>query len=50
MRFEPGLGPALARLSGRQRSIVVLIHGLGWTYEEASVALDIWSLRCLNRF
>ncbi len=30
--FEPGLGPALARLTERQRTVVVLVHGCGWSY------------------
>lgn len=38
--FEPGLGPALARLSPRQRTAVVLVHGCGWTYQEVADALD----------
>jgi DNA-directed RNA polymerase specialized sigma24 family protein len=32
--IEPGLLPALATLSERQRVAVVLIHGYGWTYRE----------------
>lgn len=31
---EPGLGPALARLSKGQRTAVVLVHGFGWTLRE----------------
>jgi DNA-directed RNA polymerase specialized sigma24 family protein len=34
--FEPGLGPALAALSERQRIAVVLIHGFGWTMREVA--------------
>jgi RNA polymerase sigma factor (sigma-70 family) len=34
--FEPQLVPALAQLSERQRSAVVLIHGFGWTYREVA--------------
>lgn len=39
--FEPGLVPALARLSARQRTAVVLIHGCGWTHQEVADALDV---------
>jgi DNA-directed RNA polymerase specialized sigma24 family protein len=34
--FEPGLGPALAARSERQRIAVVLIHGFGWTMREVA--------------
>ncbi len=37
--FEPGLIPALAALSERQRTAVVLVHGCGWTYQEVAQAL-----------
>jgi len=33
---EPGLGPALSRLSERQRLAVVLVHGFGWTMREVA--------------
>ncbi|WP_421118037.1 RNA polymerase sigma factor [Aquihabitans daechungensis] len=39
--FEPGLVPALARLSARQRTAVVLVHGCGWTHQEVADALDL---------
>ncbi|HEU5152224.1 MAG TPA: sigma-70 family RNA polymerase sigma factor [Iamia sp.] len=39
--FEPGLGPALARLSERQRTAVVLVHGCGWTHQEVADALGL---------
>lgn len=39
--FEPELVPALARLSERQRSVVVLVHGCGWTYQEVAEALGL---------
>lgn len=39
--FEPGLPEALSRLSERQRSAVVLVHGLGWTLAEVSSLLSI---------
>jgi DNA-directed RNA polymerase specialized sigma24 family protein len=35
-RVEPGLGPALARLSENQRIAVVLVHGFGWTHREVA--------------
>jgi DNA-directed RNA polymerase specialized sigma24 family protein len=34
--FEPSLGPALAALSERQRTAVVLVHGFGWTLREVA--------------
>lgn len=40
-RFEPALGPALAALSERQRTVVVLVHGCGWTHQEVAEALGI---------
>lgn len=39
--YEPGLTPALAALSERQRSVVVLVHGCGWSYGEVAQALGI---------
>lgn len=39
--FEPGLGPALARLSERQRAAVVLVQGFGWTHQEVADALRV---------
>lgn len=39
--FEPGLGPALSRLSERQRTTVVLVHGCGWTHQEVAEALEL---------
>lgn len=35
-QFEPGLGPALERLSARQRVTVVLVTALGYTHREAA--------------
>jgi DNA-directed RNA polymerase specialized sigma24 family protein len=35
-QFEPGLLPALASLSLRQRTAVVLVHGFGWTLREVA--------------
>jgi len=37
--FEPRLVPALARLTLRQRTAVVLVHGCGWTHQEVADAL-----------
>jgi DNA-directed RNA polymerase specialized sigma24 family protein len=34
--FEPSLGPALANLSERQRTAVVLIYGFEWTFREVA--------------
>ncbi len=34
--FEPGLAPALAALSERQRVAVVLVYGLSWTLREVA--------------
>jgi RNA polymerase sigma-70 factor (ECF subfamily) len=39
--FEPGLVPALSRLSDRQRTAVVLVHGCGWTHQEVADALEL---------
>ena len=39
--FEPGLAGALERLSPRQRSCVVLVHGLGWTQVDAAELLSL---------
>lgn len=38
---EPGLKPAMDRLSPRQREVVVLVHGFGWTVTEVSDLLGI---------
>jgi RNA polymerase sigma factor (sigma-70 family) len=40
-RFEPGLEPALASLSRRQRQAVVLIHGYGYTQRETAALLGV---------
>lgn len=34
--YEPGLAPALERLSESQRIAVVLVHGFGWTMHEVA--------------
>ncbi|HTO01312.1 MAG TPA: sigma-70 family RNA polymerase sigma factor [Microthrixaceae bacterium] len=39
--FEPGLLVALERLSERQRTVVLLIHGCGWTHQEVADALEL---------
>lgn len=39
--YEPGLGPALASLTERQRAVVVLVHGCGWSYTEVAEALGV---------
>jgi DNA-directed RNA polymerase specialized sigma24 family protein len=36
LHVEPRLGPALGRLSQRQRIAVVLVHGFGWTHREVA--------------
>lgn len=38
---DPELPQALARLSARQRTAVVLVHVNGWTYEETGVAMGV---------
>ncbi len=38
---EPGLPEALARLSRRQRTAVILVHCYGWTPAEVADFLDI---------
>jgi DNA-directed RNA polymerase specialized sigma24 family protein len=37
----PELAPALARLSEQQRSIVLLVHGFGWSQADVAGMLDI---------
>lgn len=39
--FEPGLGPALARLTRNQRAAVVLCHGFEWTHREVGDLLGL---------
>lgn len=39
--FEPGLLPALARLSVQQRTVVLLVHGHGWSQAEVARTLEI---------
>ncbi len=39
--FEPGLAPAIARLSDAQRCAVVLVVGFGYTLREAAQILDV---------
>ena len=38
---EPGLVPALKRLSVQQRTVVVLVHGFEWSQAEVSELLEI---------
>lgn len=38
---EPGLPVALSRLSERQRTAVVLVHGLGWQLHEVADLLGV---------
>lgn len=38
---EPGLGKALEHLSRRQRMAVVLVHGYGWTHDEAASVMGV---------
>jgi len=38
---EPGLIPALERLSAQQRSIVLLVHAHGWSQADVARTLDI---------
>lgn len=38
---EPKLEPALRSLSERQRTVVMLVHGAGWTYAEVASLLGI---------
>lgn len=39
--ITPELLPALGRLSGQQRTVVILIHAFGWTLRDAAELLDI---------
>lgn len=39
--IDPGLLPALNRLSEQQRTIVVLVHAFGWTQTEVSRLLEV---------
>ena len=39
--FEPGLAEALARLPERQRAVVSLVHGYGWSMAEAAELLGV---------
>ena len=38
---EPGLVPALDRLSERQRIAAVLVHGFGWSLTEVAELMDL---------
>jgi DNA-directed RNA polymerase specialized sigma24 family protein len=39
--IEPGLPVAMARLSEKQRVVVMLIHDLEWTYSEVAELLGV---------
>ncbi len=39
--IDPGLPAALARLSARQRVVVVLVHAEGWTRQEVAELLGV---------
>jgi DNA-directed RNA polymerase specialized sigma24 family protein len=39
--FEPGLPDALARLPERQRTVVILVHGLGWTLGQVAELIGV---------
>lgn len=39
--FEPGLSVALSGLSVRQRTVVMMVHGLGWTHRETAEFLGL---------
>jgi DNA-directed RNA polymerase specialized sigma24 family protein len=39
--FEPALAGALAALSERERSVVLLLHGFQWTMSEVAETLDL---------
>ena len=41
MRVDPDIPRALARLSARQRTAVVLVHVNGWTQEETAIAMGV---------
>ncbi len=38
---EPGLAPALSALPTRQRQVVLLVHGHGWTLAEVARTLEL---------
>jgi DNA-directed RNA polymerase specialized sigma24 family protein len=39
--LEPGLSRALASLPDRQRTVVLLVHGAGWTHREVAHVLGV---------
>ena len=46
---EPGLPESLSRLTRKQRASVVLVHGYGWSYQEASrIALGLLETRSIG--
>ena len=38
---EPGLSEAVSALTERQRTVILLLHGYGWTQREVAKMLDI---------
>lgn len=40
-RVEPRLARALARLPERRRTVLLLVHGYGWTHQEVADALGV---------
>jgi RNA polymerase sigma factor (sigma-70 family) len=40
-RFEPGLRPALTALTEQQRTVVLLVHGYGWSQREVARLLGL---------
>lgn len=38
---EPGLSKAVGALTERQRTVVLLLHGYGWTQREVAEVLDV---------
>jgi DNA-directed RNA polymerase specialized sigma24 family protein len=45
--FEPALAPALEALTEAQRSIVIMVHALGWTLTDTAeiLGLDVSTVR-----
>lgn len=39
--YEPGLAPAIATLSDKQRAAVILVHGFGWSITEVA---EMWGV------
>ena len=45
--FEPALTGAIAALTERERSVVLLLHGFQWTMSEIAETLDLSKSSCL---